>query len=103
MTLPAAEAIFLALADVEPPARAAVLDERCGGDAALRLEVESLLSTLDAPDDEFLDPQRIPSLDMSAVDGPLQPGSRLGSFLTHIEVPVGNFQPQPHHVVTHQE
>jgi serine/threonine protein kinase len=81
MTLPAAEAIFLALADVEPPDRAAVLDERCGGDAALRREVESLLSTLDAPDDEFLDPQRIPSLDMSAVDGPLQPGSRLGSFL----------------------
>jgi serine/threonine protein kinase len=81
MTLPAAEAIFLALSDVDPRDRAAFLDERCGGDAALRRDVESLLAALDAPDDEFLDPARIPSLDMAAVDGPLQPGTRLGSFL----------------------
>jgi len=81
MTLPAAEAIFLALSDVDPRDRAAFLDERCGGDAALRREVESLLASLDAPEDEFLDPGHIPSLDMAAVDGPLQPGTRLGSFL----------------------
>ena len=81
MTLPATEAIFLALSDVDPHNRAAFLDERCDGDAALRREVEALLELLDAPDDEFLDPERIPSLDMAAVDGPLQPGTRLGSFL----------------------
>ena len=76
-----AEAIFLALADVDTRERAAVLDEQCGGDAALRDDVLRLLATLDEPDDEFLDPARIPSLDMAAVDGPLQPGTRLGTFL----------------------
>jgi len=81
MTLPAAEAIFLALADVEPRERGAVLDERCGGDTALRREVLELLASLDEPDDEFLDPERVPALDMGAVDGPLQPGTRLGTFL----------------------
>ena len=58
-----------------------MLEERCGGDAALRREVEALLASLDEPDEEFLDPQRIPALDMAAVDGPLQPGMRLGTFL----------------------
>jgi len=81
VTLRTAEAIFLALADVDTHDRATFLDARCGGDAALRREVESLLASLDSPDDEFLDPGRVPSLDMAAVDGPLQPGSRLGSFL----------------------
>jgi eukaryotic-like serine/threonine-protein kinase len=81
VTLPAADAIFLALADIDPSARAAVLHDRCGTDAALRREVESLLAALDLPDDDFLDPRRIPSLDMAAVDGPLQPGTRLGTFL----------------------
>jgi tRNA A-37 threonylcarbamoyl transferase component Bud32 len=81
MTLSAAEAIFLAMADVDPRNRASFLDERCGTDAALRRDVETLLATLDAADDDFLDPQRIPTLDMAAVDGPLQPGTRLGGFL----------------------
>ncbi len=81
MILPDAEAIFLALANVDPADRAAFLDARCGGDAALRRDVEVLVSSLDLPDDDFLDPERIPSLDMTAVDGPLQPGTRLGTFL----------------------
>jgi serine/threonine protein kinase len=81
MTLPAAEAIFLAMADVAPADRAKFLNERCGADAALQRDVEALIATLDAPDDDFLDPQRIPTLDMEAVDGPLQPGTRLGGFL----------------------
>jgi serine/threonine protein kinase len=80
VSLPAAEAIFLALADVDPGDRASFLDLRCGGDAALRREVEALVATLDTPDDDFLDPERVPALDMSAVDGPLQPGTRLGGF-----------------------
>jgi len=81
MTLPAAEKIFLAMADVAPPERAAFLKERCGTDATLQRDVEALIATLDEPDDDFLDPRRIPTLDMEAVDGPLQPGTRLGGFL----------------------
>ena len=81
MSLPEADAIFLALADVDPADRAAFLDARCGGDAALRRDVELLVASLDLPDEDFLDPERIPSLDMTALDGPLQPGSRLGTFL----------------------
>jgi eukaryotic-like serine/threonine-protein kinase len=81
VSLPDAEAIFLALADVDLADRAAFLDARCGGNAALRREVDVLVSSLDLPDDDFLDPGSIPSLDMTAVDGPLQPGTRLGSFL----------------------
>jgi eukaryotic-like serine/threonine-protein kinase len=81
VTLPAAEEIFLALADVDPGERDTVLDERCGGDTALRHEVLALLASLDEPDEAFLDPERVPSLDMAAVDGPLQPGTRLGTFL----------------------
>jgi hypothetical protein len=81
VSLPAAEAIFLALADVDPAEHAAFLDARCGGDAALRREVEVLISCLDLPDEDFLDPERIPALDMTALDGPLQPGTRLGTFL----------------------
>jgi len=81
VTLPDAEAIFLSLADVDPADRPRALDTSCGGDNALRRQVEQLLATLDVPDDGFLDPARIPTLDMNAVDGPLQPGTRLGEFL----------------------
>jgi serine/threonine protein kinase len=80
VTLPAADAIFLALADVAPDDRSAFLDARCGNDAALRREVEALVAALDLPDEDFLDPERIPTLDMAAVDGPLQPGTSLGGF-----------------------
>jgi len=81
MTLRASDSIFLALAGVDPSERAAFLDERCGQDLALRRDVEALVASLDVPDDDFLDPERIPSLDMGAADGPLQPGTRLGGFL----------------------
>jgi hypothetical protein len=81
MTLPPADAIFLALADIDPADRAAFLDERCGEDRALRREVEALVSSLDHPRDDFLDPGRVPALDMASVDGPLQPGTSLGTFL----------------------
>jgi tRNA A-37 threonylcarbamoyl transferase component Bud32 len=81
MTLSSAEAIFLAMANVEPRDRVAFLDERCAGDRALRREVEALVAALDEAGDEFLDPGRIPTLDMAAVDGPLQPGTNLGGFL----------------------
>ena len=81
MTLSPAETIFLAMADVDPRDRGAFLDTRCAGDAALRRQVEALVATLDAPDDDFLDPKQIPALDIAAIDGPLRPGTDLGGFL----------------------
>jgi hypothetical protein len=81
MTLSPAETLFLAMANVEPGDRVAFLDAHCAGDRALRDEVEALVATLDQPDDEFLDPGRIPTLDPEALDGPLQPGTSLGEFL----------------------
>ena len=80
MTLSAAEEIFLAMANVEPRDHMAFLDGRCAGDPGLRREVEAMVATLDAPGDEFLDPGLIPTLDMAAVDGPLQPGTNLGGY-----------------------
>jgi serine/threonine protein kinase len=76
-----AETIFLALADVAPADREALLQQRCGDDPRLRAEVDAMLEALDVPDDGFLDPARVPALDMAAVDGPLQPGTVLGDFL----------------------
>jgi len=80
VTAAAAESIFLALAGVDPADRDAFLASRCGADDDLRREVEALISALNVPDD-FLDPERVPTLDMAAVDGPLQPGTSLGAFL----------------------
>ena len=76
-----AEAIFLALADVAPADRESLLQERCGHDPRLRAEVDAMLLAIEVPDDGFLDPARLPALDMAAVDGPLQPGTVLGDFL----------------------
>jgi len=77
----AAETIFLAMADLDPRERAAFLDARCGDDHTLRRDVEQLIAALDLPDTDFLDPSSIPTLDMAAVDGPLQPGTNLAGFL----------------------
>src|SRR6187549_2683417 len=81
MSVSSAEAIFLALADLSADERVAFLDERCGHDRQLRSEVDALLAALDSADEGFLDPARVPALDMAAVDGPLQPGTSLGGFL----------------------
>jgi tRNA A-37 threonylcarbamoyl transferase component Bud32 len=79
-----AEAIFLALADLNSDERDAFLREHCGHDSQLRAEVEAMLQAIDATDDEFLDPARLPSLDMAAGDSPLQPGTVLSNcFVLH--------------------
>jgi len=79
-TVSQAESIFLALADLDPAAREALLAARCGGDTRLRAEVEAMLAAVDIPDD-FLDPEQVPTLDPAGIDGPLEPGARLGDFL----------------------
>jgi eukaryotic-like serine/threonine-protein kinase len=76
-----AEAIFLALADLDDDQREAFVRARCGNDARLRAEVNAMLRAIDTPDEGFLDPARVPVLDMAAHDGPLRPGTVLGSFL----------------------
>jgi serine/threonine protein kinase len=76
-----AEEIFLSLADLGHAERDQFVRQRCGGDDRLRSEVEALLQALEAPEDGFLNPATIPTLDMNAVDGPLQPGTTLGQFL----------------------
>ena len=78
----AAEDIFLALADLDAGRARRV---RCASAAATirGCAPRSMRCSrrIDAPDDGFLDPARIPTLDMAAVDGPLQPGTVLGDFL----------------------
>jgi serine/threonine protein kinase len=83
MTRPisSAEAIFLALADLNSDEREASLCEHCGHDPQLRAEVDTMLQAIEATDKEFLDPARVPSLDIAADDGPLQPGALLGNCL----------------------
>src|SRR5262245_13742654 len=76
-----AETIFLALADLTAEQREAFVRERCGNNWQLRAEVNAMLHAIDTPDEGFLDPARVPVLDMAAVDGPLQPGTVLGDFL----------------------
>jgi WD40 repeat protein len=75
-----AESIFLALADLDPAAREALLVARCGADLRLRAEVDAMLAAIDIPDD-FLDPEQLPTLDPASIDGPLEPGARLGDYL----------------------
>ena len=75
-----AESIFLALADLDPTAREALLVARCGADMRLRAEVDAMLAAVDIPDD-FLDPEQVPTLDPAGLDGPLEPGARLGDYL----------------------
>ena len=70
MSVSSAEAIFLALADLSADERVAFLDERCGHDRQLRSEVDALLAALDSADEGFLDPARVPALDMTLRTGP---------------------------------
>jgi WD40 repeat protein len=75
-----AEALFLELATLGPAGRTELLDRRCAGNPALRARVEKLLADVDIPD-AFLDPARLPAIDVHALEGPLQPGARIGPFL----------------------
>src|SRR5688572_2436269 len=47
--------VFRRARERDPSDRPALLDEACGGDTALRREVESLLAVYDEPDDLLLE------------------------------------------------
>src|SRR3954469_23696463 len=79
--LSSADAVFLALADLNAAEREAFLDEHCANDPQLRADVHAMLHSIETTDKEFLDPARVPSLDIAADDGPLQPGTLLGDCL----------------------
>lgn len=74
------DGLFQSAAELDHAARAAFLDEVCGGDSELREEVESLL----ASDEEGLDIIDTPAYEAAAallVVGPeLKPGERLGQY-----------------------
>jgi eukaryotic-like serine/threonine-protein kinase len=73
-----AAALFFEMSAVPADSRDAWLDERCGGDAELRREVERLLDALDAPE-AFLDPLAVHP-PAATGDTPLLPGTRIGGF-----------------------
>jgi eukaryotic-like serine/threonine-protein kinase len=79
------EEIFLAAAGCQGPARDELIRARCGDDAALRAEVESLLSHDDGTEDQVLDvPLVAPAVlprNLVESEGPaLTPGTRIGAY-----------------------
>ena len=100
-TSKSAKDIFLAALDREPAERAAVLDDLCAGDAALRRHVEALLQVHDEPD-SFLDspridlarPMKLPIRTWTAPStspSPRQPGSLIGPYKLLQEIGEGGF------------
>ena len=75
-----ADKLFLDLSNVEPGQRAGILDQKCAGQPELRAEVEALLACLDAADEGFLDPSKIPALDDTSINTAIRPGTRVGDF-----------------------
>ncbi len=75
-----AEEIFLELVEAHPASRGALLSERCGGDIALRAEVESLLGHHEGIPDNFLDSRALRRLADQADTATLPPGTRLGRY-----------------------
>ena len=70
--------VFDAVLDRPEPERAALLDELCKDDAALRAEVEALLTARVAAERHFSDP--VLALDMDALDIDTPPPERIGPF-----------------------
>ena len=86
------EALFHAAADVPPAARAAFLTEACGGDSAVRAEVESLLLADDAGTLDNLRPFRLPTQETASPAAPdyevahLAAASLVGHTISHYEI-----------------
>jgi len=73
--------IFSAALEKEPDARAAFLEKRCGADAGLRAEVESLLASHDADDDFIERPAAQRALGLAPeIEPPSWIGRRCGDY-----------------------
>lgn len=88
-----AEQIFVAAIELEPDARSALLDARCGNDDALRHEVERMLAAADASEDYFAE---LPSrLGVSRLRGAREetyqasPGQQFGQYCLTEQVGTG--------------
>jgi eukaryotic-like serine/threonine-protein kinase len=84
------EQLFAEALDVPADCRQGHLEAACGGDAALRADVESLLKAHDAAGSFLMDPVRLPIPSQAPSDTApplLQPGARLGVF--EITAPLG--------------
>src|SRR5215831_13469737 len=72
-------AIFKAAVKLPAPDRAAYLDQACGADAALRLEIEGLLRAHEQPG-EFMHRPPIAAMTTDHRAGPERPGMRVGTY-----------------------
>jgi serine/threonine-protein kinase len=75
------ESLFYEAVELEPAARASLLDSRCGSDADLRQEVESLLASADQPLESFEKPiQQAAQQILEQGAGELKPGTRFARY-----------------------
>jgi len=85
-----AKEIFLSVIEKESPAeRAALLDEACAGDAALRQEVEALLSAHLKPDNPLERPAFGPTVLSASIAE--RPGSMVGPYRLMEQIGEGGF------------
>ena len=71
-----AKDIFLEAAELDQARRGALLDERCGADAALREQVMSLLAAHDSAGAFLAEPSAVPTNSGSIVTGRMSAGAR---------------------------
>lgn len=83
-TLEKIEEIFHATLDVSPEDRKAFLDEKCGSDAHLRKEVETLLEFDDASQQFLDDPPAALAAELFA--GPSEPAEHIGKLIGHYKI-----------------
>jgi serine/threonine-protein kinase len=75
------ESVFYEAVELEPAARGALLDDRCGSDAALRKEVETLLASADQPLESFEKPiQQAAQEVLEQETGELKPGTQFARY-----------------------
>src|SRR5579863_3696569 len=76
------EALFYEALELKPEARLEFLDQRCGGDADLRKEVEALLDSAEKPMDFLEKPVREAAHEMMSDDrrGNIAPGAQLAHY-----------------------
>lgn len=86
----AVQRVYLDVAGLEPEEQGAALDDACGGDAALRAEVERLLAA-DRKESTFLEtpPARLAADLLDRHPAALAPGARVGGYRVERLLSVG--------------